>query len=58
MPARSPASVGAGINMDTAGTTTTIVTNSGTIIGISVEGVQSGDSVDVDGLIHARQPRL
>jgi len=42
---------GAGINMDTAGTTTTIVNNSGTIIGISVEGVQSGDAVDVDGLI-------
>jgi RTX calcium-binding nonapeptide repeat (4 copies) len=37
--------------MDTAGTTTTIVNNSGTIIGISVEGVQSGDAVDVDGLI-------
>jgi hypothetical protein len=42
---------GAGINMDTAGTTTTVVNNSGTIIGISVEGVQSGDAVDVDGLI-------
>jgi hypothetical protein len=28
---------GAGINMDTAGTTTTIVNNSGTIIGISIE---------------------
>ena len=42
---------GAGINMDTAGTTTTMVNNSGTIIGISVEGVQSGDAVDVDGLI-------
>jgi RTX calcium-binding nonapeptide repeat (4 copies) len=42
---------GAGINMDTAGTTTTIVNNSGTIIGISVEGVQSGDAVDVDGLV-------
>jgi len=37
--------------MDTAGTTTTIVNNSGTIIGISIEGVQSGDAVDVDGLI-------
>jgi hypothetical protein len=37
--------------MDTAGTTTTVVNNSGTIIGISVEGLQSGDAVDVDGLI-------
>ena len=44
--------VGAGINMDTASTTTTTVTNTGTITGITVEGVQSGDSVDVDGLIH------
>jgi Ca2+-binding RTX toxin-like protein len=43
--------VGAGINMDTAGTTTTTVNNSGTIVGTSVEGVQSGDAVDVDGLI-------
>jgi hypothetical protein len=42
---------GAGINMDTAGTTTTIVHNSGTITGFSIEGVQSGDAVDVDGLI-------
>ena len=42
---------GAGVNMDTAGTTTTVVNNSGTIIGISIEGVQSGDAVDVDGLI-------
>jgi len=49
--APSPGQSGAGINMDTAGTTTTIVNNSGTIIGISVEGVQSGDAVDVDGLI-------
>ena len=60
--------VGAGINIDTLGTTTTFVTNSatGTIIGITVEGIQSGDSVDVDGLIHldnhgliqaARHPR-
>ena len=38
--------------MDTAATTTTTVTNTGTIIGISIEGMQSGDSVDVDGLIH------
>ena len=44
--------VGAGINMDTASTTTTTVTNTGTITGITVEGVQSGDSVDVDGLVH------
>ncbi len=43
---------GAGINMDTASATTTTVTNTGTIIGISIEGVQSGDSVDVDGLVH------
>jgi Ca2+-binding RTX toxin-like protein len=43
---------GAGINMDTASTTTTTVVNHGTITGITIEGVQSGDSVDVDGLIH------
>jgi Ca2+-binding RTX toxin-like protein len=44
--------VGAGINMDTGSATTTTITNSanGTIIGTSVEGVQSGDAVDVDGL--------
>jgi len=43
---------GAGINMDTASTTTTTVTNTGTIIGVTIEGIQSGDSVDVDGLVH------
>lgn len=42
---------GAGINMDTASTTTTTVINTGTITGITIEGVQSGDAVDVDGLI-------
>jgi hypothetical protein len=43
---------GAGINMDTASNTTTTVTNTGTITGITIEGVQSGDSVDIDGLVH------
>ena len=43
---------GAGINMDTASTTTTTVTNTGTIIGVTIEGIQSGDLVDVDGLVH------
>ena len=32
---------GAGINMDTASTTTTTVTNTGTIIGVTIEGIQS-----------------
>src|SRR5262249_25314254 len=45
--------VGSGIKIDTAGHTTTIVLNEhgATITGTSVEGVQSGDAVDVDGLI-------
>src|SRR5712671_1124372 len=43
---------GSGINLDTAGTTTTTVNNSGTIIGTTVDGVQgSGDAIDVDGLV-------
>lgn len=41
---------GAGINMDTAATTTTSVTNRGTITGISVNGADA-DGIDVDGLV-------
>ncbi|WP_158916534.1 autotransporter-associated beta strand repeat-containing protein [Caulobacter sp. S45] len=40
---------GSGVNLDTAGTTTTQITNHGLIIGTSVTA--DGDGVDVDGLI-------
>jgi autotransporter-associated beta strand protein len=45
--------VGSGINMDIGSTTITTVLNehTGVITGISVDGVQSGDAVDVDGQI-------
>ncbi|HEV2159968.1 hypothetical protein [Bradyrhizobium sp.] len=41
---------GSGINMDSAGTTTTVVTNRGTITGTSVNGADA-DGIDVDGLV-------
>ncbi|MDO9299065.1 hypothetical protein [Bradyrhizobium sp.] len=42
---------GAGINMDTASSTTTDVMNFGTITGTAVNG-SDGDGIDVDGLVH------
>jgi hypothetical protein len=51
---------GAGINLDIPEgldlsqntVTTTTIYNSGTIVGHAVEGLQSGDGVDVDGLVY------
>jgi hypothetical protein len=42
---------GAGINLDTPPTTMTTIFNAGVIVGHAVEGLQSGDGVDVDGLV-------
>ncbi|HEV2159967.1 beta strand repeat-containing protein [Bradyrhizobium sp.] len=41
---------GSGINMDSAASTTTIVTNTGTITGTAVGGADA-DGIDVDGLV-------
>ncbi|MDH2404217.1 hypothetical protein QCM77_30330 [Bradyrhizobium sp. SSUT18] len=41
---------GSGINMDSAANTTTVVTNRGTISGISSSGADA-DGIDVDGLV-------
>jgi Ca2+-binding RTX toxin-like protein len=42
--------LGAGVNLDTASTSTTAITNSGTITG-NASGSTDGDGVDVDGLV-------
>jgi Ca2+-binding RTX toxin-like protein len=43
--------LGAGINLDTDGTSTTHITNFGSIVGTAMGTVKSGDGVDVDGQI-------
>jgi Ca2+-binding RTX toxin-like protein len=42
---------GSGINLDTDGATTTIIENSGSIIGHATGGGKSGDGLDIDGQV-------